>query len=163
VPFIVNSGSKPSGPQKFVVSSEGELKSSPAPPPPKPSVVLSQAAGIPSAKKQKLLSGTPSSVGQQQSSQSTGGGLFSNPIRLPQQSQSAGNPAGRVGKGHPPGPKSAMQSSTSSQIMPMDGELFHMAKTFEGQNLCKICKNLVKVCDYVPAKGVFFRKFLVFK
>ncbi|XP_065899980.1 integrator complex subunit 1-like isoform X2 [Dysidea avara] len=114
-------GSKPSGPQKtFVVSSEGELKPSPTPPPPKPSVVLaqSQAAGMPSAKKPKLLSGTPSSIGQP--SQSTAGGLFSNPIRLPQQSQSAGNPASRTGKGLPPGPKSAVLPSTSSQIMPMD-------------------------------------------
>ena len=121
------------------MSSEGELKSSPAPPPPKPSVVLSQAAGMPPAKKQKQLSGTPSSVGQQQSSQSAGGGLFSNPIRLPQQSQSAGNPAGRVGKG--PGPKSAMQPSASSQIMPMDGEVFILLKLLKEKNLRKICKN----------------------
>jgi len=134
--FVADSGSKPSGPQKFVVSSEGELKSSPAPPPPKPSVVLSQAAGIPPAKKPKLLTGTPSS-GQQQPSQSAASGLFSNPIRLPQQSQSTGNPAGRAGKGHPPGPKSA---SASSQVMPMDGKPLHMAKIFEGQIIKFICK-----------------------
>lgn len=123
IQIYVDSGSKPSGPQKFVVSSEGELKSSPAPPPPKPSQVLaqSQAAGMPPTKKPKLLSGTPATSGQQQSSQATGG-LFSNPIRLPQQAQSGSNPTSRSGKNYPPGPKSAMQPSTSSQMMPMDGK-----------------------------------------
>lgn len=117
-------GSKPSGSQKLNVSSEGELKSTLTAPPPKPSVVLaqSQAAGMPPAKKPKLFPQSSmalsSGSGVQQSSSS--GGLFSNPIRVTQQSSQSSLPAAnRPGKMPS---KTGIQSLSSSQLTSMDGK-----------------------------------------
>ena len=106
-----------------MVSSEGELKATPAAPPPKPSVVLaqSQAAGMPPAKKPKLYpQSSTTSAGAGSGQQSSSGGLFSNPIRVTQQSTQSSLPASnRPGKMPS---KSGVPSLTPSQLTPMDSE-----------------------------------------